>query len=162
MSPFAGAKRRALGQNGQQWYSRAKSAVAEYDNLWDRAQHIAPERIRIELASKYRGDPSDRDNVQNMRNTLAYYVSQAESAVPVNYSVFDQNQNQLRVTKLENLNKEFKNDVEFSEKTYGTMNPVEYLESMVEGQTLPSWAIPTAVMAGLAIAGVIIVKLIKK
>ena len=162
MSPFQATERRSLGQNGQQWYSRAKTAVAEYDNLWDRAQKIAPENIRVELASKYHQQSNDPDDALNIRNTLAYYVSQAEGTAPVKYTIFDMPQSQNRVVRLENSNRDMKTDVEFSEKTYGIMNPIQYMESVIQGQSLPSWAIPAAVMAGLAIAGVIIVKLVKK
>lgn len=165
MSPFSGTSeaKKSLGQDEQSWYSRARSGIAEYDNLWDRAQRIAPKSIREDLQQKWHGDPNNKDGALYDRNAVAYNLSQAEESVPVNYLVFSQRLVRNRVIRLENWNKDMKADVEDAEKTYGTISPTQIHETIVtvEKSGLPSWAVPAMVMGGLAIVGVLISKSIK-
>jgi hypothetical protein len=166
MSPFQGLGEapKSLGQDEQVWYSRGKTAVAEYDNLWERAQKIARKEVHDDLQRKYHGDPNDKDGALYQRNSLDYTLAQAEAnAQKTNYEAFGRRFGQNMVLRLEKWNDKFKPDVVVAETTYGTV-PVGQFSgntATTETSTLPSWAIPALVMSGLAVVGVLVAKSIK-
>lgn len=158
MSPFSGAQsapaRKSLGQAEQTWYSRAKSAVAEYDNLWARAQEIAYKEYREQIASQYHGNPNDPDGAFYRRNSVAENVSEAEGSTPINYLVFGKSRVQNRVEKLEEWNRGLKAAVESGEKTYGKLEK-QVIEKVttVEKSALPGWVVPVMMVTGLVVLG---------
>lgn len=164
MSPFAGLakapERKALGQAEQTWYSRANTAVAEYDNLWGRTQRIAAKMYREEVTKDYHGDPNDRDGALYRRNSVVSNVSDAESYTPINYLVFSSSQVQNRIEKLEDWNRDFKQAVKYGEDTYGVLEAPQTVERTVETtqtQTqTPSWVMPVVLVAGAVVLGSLI------
>lgn len=150
-----------LGQTDVQWFSRAKAAVALYDELWARTQQIANKTYREELASKYHTTPDDRDGALYRRNSVAYNISQAESYTPVNYLVF-QSQQQNRVSKLEAWNKDFREDVEHGITEYGLLPEPQVIEKVttrVQTQTeTPEWLLPAGLGVGAFLLGLVLFK----
>lgn len=147
-----------LGQDEQQWFTRAKAGVAAYDDLWARTQLIANKTYREQLASKYHTKPEDQDGALYRRNSVAYNVSEAESYTPVNYRVFAQSQQQNRVTKLEDWNSDFRKDVEYGEKTYGLLPAPEVIEqtTTVTQTEVPGWLLPAGIGLGALIIGALL------
>lgn len=157
-APFSEASsRKGLGQNEQQWFARAKAAIAEYDELWARTQQIANKTYREQVAAKYHPSASNQEGALYRRNSVAYNVSQAESYTPVNYLVYNDSQQQNRISKLEEFNRGFRQDVEFGEKEYGILPAPEIIEktSSVTVQQVPGWVVPAAIGAGLLIVGLV-------
>lgn len=158
-SPFSkNGQQKGLGQNEQQWFARAKAAVAEYDELWARTQQIANKTYREQIAAKYHPSANNQEGALYRRNSVAYNIAQAESYTPVNYLVYNDGQQQNRVSKLEEFNRGFRKDVEFGEKEYGILPEpavIERTTTIVSPQT-PAWVIPAAVGAGLLVVGILL------
>ena len=160
-APFSanlGRQEKQLGQVDQQWFSRAKASVASYDDLWARAALVANKSYREQLAAKYHTKPEDQDGAFYRRNSVAYNVSQAESYTPVNYVLYAQSQQQNRVTKLEDWNKDFRHDVEYGEKEYGILPAPEVIEQVttVTKTELPGWVLPVGLGIGALIIGALL------
>lgn len=153
-----------LGEDEQQWFTRAKAAVMAYDDLWTRTQLINNQTYREQLASKYHTKPEDQDGALFRRNSVAYKVSEAESYTPVNYQIFAQSQQQDRVTKLEGWNSDFRKDVEYGEKVYGLLSAPEVIsqpasinQSAPVTQTeVPGWLLPAGIGLGALIIGALL------
>lgn len=149
-----------LGQNEQQWFARAKAAVAQYDELWATTQQIAQKAYREQLASKYHTTPEDRDGALYRRNSVAYNISQAESHSPVRYAIFGESQQQNRVSKLETWNKDFKKDVDNGVFQYGLLEaaePIEKVATVSQAET-PPWLLPAGLGLGAFVLGLILFK----
>lgn len=116
-SPFAGAR---LGQVEQQWFSRAKAAVAKFDELALRARSIASSGTRTEIVQQYVGLPASANSGAYLRNSVAYAVAEAESHTPVNYGAFGEPQ-QARVAALEDLVRKLDAEVLAGEGRYGIL-----------------------------------------
>lgn len=156
-APFLGRQESngSLGQNEQQWFARAKAAVADYDELWARTQQIANKTYREQVAAKYRPPAVDQNGALYRRNSVAYNISQAESYTPVNYLIYNESQQQSRVSKLEDFNKGFREDVKFGEKEYGILDSAQVIENTILKSETPAWVLPTAIGAGLMIVGLL-------
>lgn len=163
-SPVLGQKegpRQELGQQAeQQWFARAKAAVAQYDELWAKTQQIANKTYREELATKYHTDPSDPDGALYRRNSVAYNLSQAESYTPVNYLVYSTSQQQNRVSKLENWNSDFKEDVNYGSTQYGLLDEPQVIErtSTITETKAPEWLMPAGLGLGAFLLGMVLFK----
>lgn len=147
-------ERKQLGQVDQQWFARAKAGVAAYDDLWARTQLIGNKTYREQLAAKYHTKPEDQDGALYRRNSVAYNISQAESYTPVNYRLFAISQQQNRVSKLEDWNQDFREDVESGELEYGILPAPEIIERVTTLTTteIPKWVLPV----GIGVAALII------
>ena len=144
-APFSGAK---LGQIEQQWFARAKAAVAAFDDLYLRARSLASPKVRGEIIRTYVGDASSPDSGLYRRNSVAYNISQAESYTPINYLIFGAQQ-QNRVEKLEDLNRTLETEVKASESIQGVLPEPVTIERVVE---IPG---PTTVQKNLVVPIVI-------
>jgi hypothetical protein len=157
-APLLGDAR--LGQApGQALYERAKSAVAEYDRLVDRARRIANSQVRQEILREYHGDPNNREGALFRRNTVAYNISEAEGYIPVNYDVFRRGDVVNRVPKLEDWNEDFEEDVRNAERTYGILPEPVIIERFTEVPGAPGAAVFPVVpvlVGGVAVAGLVL------
>lgn len=158
-SPVMGAAPKPqLGQVEQQWFTRAKTGVAAYDDLWARTQLIGNKTYRKQLSEKYHTKPEDQDGALYRRNSVAYNISEAESYTPVNYRVYAQSQQQNRVTKLEDWNTDFRTDVEYGEREYGVLPAPEIIEqtTTITKTEIPGWLLPAGVGIGALIIGALL------
>lgn len=149
-----------LGEDEQKWFTRAKAGVAAYDDLWVRTQLIADETYREQLAAKYHTKPEDQNGAFFRRNSVAYKVSEAESFTPVNYKIFDDSQQQDKVTALENWNSDFRKDVEYGETTYGLLKAPAAIEQATTTTgtptEVPGWLLPAGIGLGALIIGALL------
>jgi len=141
-------KRKELGENDQQWFARAKAAVAQYDDLWGRAQQIKDAAYGNQLTAKYHGNPEDPSGALYRRNAVAYNVAQAESQTPVNYTIYQDPKQQERVTKLEEVLTSFRKDVEAGESAD--------LAAPSAQTGTPSWLVPVGVGVGVLLLGALL------
>lgn len=159
-APFSAnlGRQEKLGQVDQQWFARAKAAVAAYDELWTRTALVANKDYREQLAAKYHTKPEDEAGALYRRNSVAYNLAQAESNTPVKYDLYSQGEQQSRVTKLENWNKDFRKDVEYGEKAYGILPTPEVIEqgTTVTKTELPGWVLPVGIGVGALIIGALL------
>lgn len=159
-SPTLGQREPAktLGANEQQWFGRAKAAVAQYDELWAKTQQIGNQTYREELAGKYHTTPADSDGALYRRNSVAYNISQAESYAPVNYKVFEPSAQQDRVSKLDEWNKDFKNDVDHGVQQYGLLASPQAIEKLASTPQTepPAWLLPAGLGVGAFVLGMIL------
>ena len=135
-STHAGPKRAALGQTEQQWYARAKAAVAKFDELETRVRRLASPVVRSEIYSEFVGEASDSESALYRRNSVAYNVSQAESYTPINYMVFAAQQ-QSRVEKLEEMVRQLNTEVTAAEGISGILPDPVIMERVVERPAAP-------------------------
>jgi len=152
-------QKRRLGEDEQKWFTRAKAAVAAYDDLWTRTLLINDKTYREQLAAKYHPKPEDQNGALYRRNSVAYKVSEAESFTPVNYKIFEDTQQQDKVTKLEELNSDFRKDVEYGEKTYGLLQApaiIEQTTTTAPPTEVPGWLIPAGIGLGALIIGALL------
>lgn len=151
-------EKKQLGQVDQQWFARAKAAVAAYDELWARAQLVANKSYREQLTAKYHTKPEDSDGALYRRNSVAYNISQAESYTPVNYRVYAESQQQNRVSKLEDWVKDLRKDVEYGEKEYGILPAPEIIERVttLTKTEVPGWVLPAGIGLGVLIIGALL------
>lgn len=154
--PFLAGPRVHLGQAEQQWFARAKAAVAMYDNLVERIRRIASPPVREDLLSRFVGNPNNPESAVYRRNSVAFNVSEAESYTPVNYLVYQPDRVKNRVTKLENWDRELREEVEAAERTYGLLPEPVVVERVVEKPAPPKEAPLTVplVIGGLVLVGV--------
>lgn len=154
----------------QEWYSRAKREVAQFDGYVERLRRLANRQVREDLWKEYVGDPGDSESGAYRRNTVAYHISQVESYTPLNYKVFASDPVGLRarnrVTKLDSLNRSFKGDLDSAEATYGLLPEPQIIERIVEVRApqeaqpaapfpwVPVVIIGAAAIGGLALLGV--------
>lgn len=157
------AGRVSMGQTDQEWYVRAKAAVSKFDSLVERLKKIANRGARESLVSRYGLDnPTDKDRGKYMRDAVFYNVFQAESYTPVNYLVFGSTgPARRRVGDLEDVNRDFSDDVKAAENTYGILPEPVIIERIVEvpgtvTTVTPSWVVPAAVVGGgIAVAALL-------
>lgn len=109
----------ALGETEMSWFTRAKAAVAKYDDLSTRAAKIADPAYSSGVLGRFRGNPADPAGALYRRNSVAFAVAQAESVQPVNYSVFVRPEVQGRVAQLERWNRELDAAVMSGETRHG-------------------------------------------
>lgn len=143
----------SLGQrSAQNWYAYAQNEVKQYDDLIVRAQKIANKAAREEILKDYHGDPTDRDGALYRRNSVAANLQQANSYTPTNYVIYEQDQVQNRVEKLNDWNKDIKEDVEEAEAYYGSLPAPQVIETTTTlTQTqVPGWVTPV-VLGALAV-----------
>lgn len=149
----------SLGQSEQEWYTRAKAAVAKFDSLVERVKRIANKPVREEIAGDYGLDsPEDRDLALYRRNSVADQVREAESYQPVNYLIYRDQKARDRVAELEEWNRDFNRDVKDAENAFGILPAPVVVERIVEVPGSPaqqSWIVPVALVgAGVAIAAI--------
>lgn len=144
-----------LGQTPEEWYARAKSAVADFDNYANRVQHLANKTERDRIARDYGlTNPGDKDKAQYMRNDVQQTISQVESYSPPNYLIYAVGQRSMNhVRALEDFNNDFRREVNTAENTYGVLPEPQVIEKVV---TVPgaagavNWTLPI-VIGGAAI-----------
>lgn len=140
-----------LGQTAQDYYVRAKAAIAQFDQLLARTARIANQTAREQIVKDFGlNDPANKDLAQYMRNALAGDVADADKYAPVSYEEGFPNHgpSRGRVSKLESFNSDFQSAVKYAEETYGILpEPVVITKTVtVAGQT--NWVLPVAVGAG--------------
>jgi hypothetical protein len=144
----------SLGQTPEEWYRRAKSAIADFDGYAARTAKIANKTVRDQIATDYGlNDPANKDKAAYMRAAVAYNVGQAESYTPPNYLIFGVGQQaKNRVQALENLNSDFRRAVSDAENTYGTLPAPVVIERLVPGASAPvNWTLPVVIGGGAVV-----------
>jgi hypothetical protein len=153
-----------LGLTGQEWYLRAKTAVAKFDNLLTRTAKIASK--------------TERDNIMAWVGTAATDTTPAyryaavksdlgdvETSTPPGVSNYETERRQNRITKLEDFNKEFETKVVNAETVHGRLTEPAVIqrESILTPGAAPTgtnWTLPILVGAG-ALGIALVVTLIK-
>lgn len=149
----------ALGQTEQQWFARAKAAVAKYDLLNERARTVASPLAREALLARYMGDARDPESALYRRNSVAYNVAEAESYTPVNYLVFQPDRVRNRVEKLEDWNRDFEEEVVAAEAAYGLLPEPVVVERIVERRVPAAPEGPGIPTAALVVGGLVLAAL---
>jgi hypothetical protein len=151
-----------LGRTGTEWYRYAQSEVGQYDGYVLRTRKVANKAVRDQLIKDYYSDPENRDGALYRRNSVAANIAEAEKYTPVNYYVFESSQVQNRVEKLNDWNKDFKEDLQYAEATYGSLPDPVVIERLTTSTSTvtetPGWVTPVVVgavaIAALAAFGV--------
>ena len=143
-----------MGQIEQDWYNRAKRAVARYDELVTTARHIANRPVRESSFQQYVGDPANNSSGMYRRNSVQDDINEAEGFRPVNYLVFGQSRNQNRVEKLEDIVHNFRQEVRAAEMTYGLLPEPQLVEVAV--MEIPGWVAPVVIGAGVVTLGAVL------
>lgn len=137
-----------LGQrNAQQWYDYAKREVRQYDELIVRARKIANKAARDQIIRTYYGDPADQSGALYRRNSVAANIANAESYTPINYVIYQQDQAQNRVEKLNDWNKDLGAAVKYAEDYYGVLPNPQVIETTTTVSETPGWVTPVVIGA---------------
>lgn len=153
----------------QDWFNRAVREVAQFDSYVERLRKLAHKQVRESMWAEYVGDPTDSNSGAYRRNSVASNIAEAQAYTPVNYMVFASDPAGLRVrnrvTKLDDLNDDFKKDMDSAEATYGLLPDPQIVERIVEVRVpgapveagfpyVPVLLVGGAVIIGLAMLGV--------
>lgn len=142
-----------LGQTNQEWYRRAKAAVAQYQGLLVRTSQVAARAPREEIL-RWAGD-------QAVAGTPAYrYASvvsdlqfDVERFSPVNVDAYSVPRRRGRVEELESMNQEFARRVADAESFYGTLPPPQVVTVPGPGRVVPGPAAGPDLTVPLMVAG---------
>lgn len=147
------ARGAALGQTGQELYAMAKRELAEFDNYVERTKRLANAASRNAIIEKYGlTEPANKEKALYARNVVAQDIARAESYSPPNYDIYyAPGPTKNRPGRLEDWNHDFRDDVKYSEATYGSLpEPVviERMQTVTETQTaVPGWVTPVVLGA---------------
>jgi len=159
--------RYSLGQAAQDYYTRAKTAIAKFDSLVARTAKIANKTVRDQIIADYGlTNRGDTDKAGYMREALAYDVSEAEKyrsttgTIAYEEGFPARGPSRGRVTKLENFNRDFEAAVTNAETTYGILPAPVVIERTVTApgaatNVLPYILVGGGVLVALAVVGVI-------
>lgn len=158
-----GASIRAnMGQTAQDLYNEAKKQQAAFDNYFARTESLANKASRDAIIEEYGlTEPMNKDKALYARNVVAADIARAESYTPPNYDIYyAPGPTKNRPGRLKDWNSDFRQDVKYSEDTYGVLpEPVVIERTTTEtvSQT-PAWVTPVVVGAlgigALALLGV--------
>lgn len=156
-----GNARFKLGATPEQWYQRAKVAVANFDTLFERLKRIAGpvERNRI-LAwvgtASTDGTPAER--YASVKSDLAQDV---EAFTPPNVNAYQIDRRTNRIEKLEAFNSQFSELLSTAERNFGTLPDPVVIDRTVLQPAKTNWTLPLLVGGG-AVAVAIAVSLLSK
>lgn len=152
---------KGLGKTAESWYNDAKEEVAQYDDLVVRARKIANKQVREEIGSEYIGNVGNTDSGMYRRNSVVSNIAQAEAYTPVNDLVFNSSQQQNRVSKLKDINSDFKDAVVEAELAWGSLPDPQVIESIktVQVSTTPGW-VPVVLIGAAGVAAFAVFKLL--
>lgn len=138
-----------MGQTAQEWYDRARKAVARFDALLARARQIAAPIERNNLLAWVGnggtiGDPAYARNYVDQDST----VDVAREGI----GAYNLPRRQNRVAELESINGDFNDKVELAEQRGGILpaGQIEIRERLVQvpGAPAPDLTVPILVGAG--------------
>jgi hypothetical protein len=113
---LAGAR---LGQAPQEWYQRAKTAIAKYEALLARTGRIANQEERQKITA-WVGSPGDEATpAYRYSRVLDDLRGDVESVSPPNIQAYSVERRQERIKKLEDFNREFESMVATAESVFG-------------------------------------------
>lgn len=145
-----------MGQTAENFYFRARQALASFDSLVNRLRRVAYKEGR-DMAFRDFGltNPTNKDLGKYMRDAVAYDLSQADSYTPVAYEQGfpSTGPSRRRVGDLEEVNNDLEDVVKEYERVYGVLPEPVVIDREVPGaiQTVsvtPPWVLPAAVAAG--------------
>lgn len=154
-SPVLGSRIRnyTLGASDFEWYQKAKTAIAAYDDLVRRTNALASVSARRAVFD-WIGSPSNPTSpAYRYRSVVSDIQTDVEAYTPPNYGAYAVERRQDRVTDLERIVEEFKNKVRASEREVGQLPPPEI--RTVPGAPGPDLTLPI-VGAGVAVAVAIV------
>ena len=106
----------SLGQTGRQWYEKAKAAIAEYDKLVQRTRQVANKTERENILA-WLGSPTVVTSPAYRHASVMSDVREnVEAFTPLNYGAYNVERRQNRVTKLEDINDDFRDLVSTAEQ----------------------------------------------
>jgi hypothetical protein len=108
-----------LGETPQEWYQRAKTAIAKYENLIARTGRIANQGEKQKITS-WVGSPGDEATpAYRYSRVLDDLRGDVESVSPPNIQAYSVERRQERIKKLEDFNREFESMVATAESVFG-------------------------------------------
>lgn len=152
-----GAGGYSLGQTPEEWYRRARSAMADFDTYALRTAKVANKTVREQIATDFGlNDPANKDKAMYMRAAVGYNAGQAESYTPPNYLIYGVGQQaKNRVQSLENFNSDFRRAVTDAENTYGVLPEPQVIERVVTvpgaGAPAANWTLPIVIGGGAVV-----------
>lgn len=146
------------------WYSRAKAAVAKFEQLLSRTSRIASATERDNILA-WVGPTGSVDTPRERYGTVVENIGYVESFTPIDYEKYGISRLQNRVTKLESYNTEFESKVVNAETAHGRLTEPAVIERprIVTPGVAPTgtnWTLPILVGGG-ALAIALAVTLIK-
>jgi len=155
-----------LGATPAEWYSRAKAAIATFDNLLTRASMIAARSSR-ELIIGWVGTAANADTPAYRYATVKSDLqTDVEAYTPPAINAYQVERRTNRIEKLDEINEKFEAQVASAENLYGKLpEPVivnrETIVNLPAESTGSNWTLPIAIGGG-AIAVAIVVTLLAK
>lgn len=154
-----------LGQTASEsdWYSRAKAAVAKFEQLVARTNVIASDSGMQQILS-WVGQSGASGTPRDRYDTVVENLNYVESSSPPKYASYDLSRFQNRVSQLEDFNKEFETKVKNAELVYGTTGMPQPVSMTPQGAVAsgPNWTLPILVGAGAVAITVAVTLLWKK
>lgn len=151
-----------LGETPAEWYSRAKAAIATFDNLLTRASMIAARSEREKIIG-WVGTAANADTPAYRYATVKSDLqTDVEAYTPPAINAYQVERRTNRIEKLDEINEKFEAQVASAENLYGKLpEPVirETIVNLPAESTGSNWTLPIAIGGG-AIAVAIVVTLL--
>jgi hypothetical protein len=155
-----------LGQTPDEWYRRAKTAIAKFDNLLTRTSMIAA-KVEREKILKWVDTAATTDSPAYRYATVKSDLASAESFTPVSVQDYGVERRTNRIEKLESINTDFEEMVTTAENTYGklpepTIVNRETIVQLPAETTGSNWTLPLLIGGGAIAVALVITLLAKK
>lgn len=154
-----------MGQTPQEWYGRAKAAVAKFDELLTRTSRVASKTERDAILA-WVGTAAQDGTPAYRYATVKSDLTDVERFTPPAVQDYQLERRQSRVTKLEDFNKEFETKVSTAEAAHGRLPEPTVIERerIVSPAAAPAaagtdWTMPLIVGGG-AVAVALLVSLL--
>ena len=156
-----------LGQTPEEWYRRAKAALAKFDNLLSRTSMIAA-KVEREKILKWVDTAANTDSPAYRYATVRSDLqTDVEAYTPPAINAYQVERRTNRIEKLENINSEFEEMVTNAENIYGKLpeptvvNRETIIQLPAETQG-SNWTLPLLIGGGAIAVALVITLLAKK
>lgn len=145
----------SLGQTPQEWYRRAKDALAKFDGLLNRLARVANQTERENIL-RWVGTSAQEDTpAERYASVKSDLQTDVEAYTPPNVNAYQVVRRTRRIEKLEDFNREFEAKVSNAETVYGKLpEPVVIeREKLVQapGAGGMNWTLPLVVGGGAVV-----------
>lgn len=158
-----------LGQAPEEWYRRAKTSIARFDDLLTRTSMIAAKVEREKILSWVGTAADDSSPAYRYATVKSDLQQDVEAFTPPAINAYQLERRTNRIVKLEEINTEFEEKVKTAETIYGKLPAPTVVERerivqlpAATASTGTNWTLVGLVAAGAVGVAIVVTLLAKK